>query len=378
LDIGQPIYIYAKAFSTETIQKLKKYEQRSKLLDFSATESTVKASVLTELQSIILPCASDYKLTQLNTIISSRSRQELLQRTLPQPFDLKTTSLQVLRYKPERRWVATLQLNQHDRVLVKAYTDGGYQVARNNAEVWQTIAPTHTVPFLGGSSIDHLLIFPWIIGQPLSTLLNSSLVCDGMTQTGEILAQLHHQKFYPLPTITRTDEATQILTLASDLTYLCPEWTKRIQTIAVQLATCLLHLPQMTCPIHGDFNAEQVLVHANQVKLIDFDRSVCGDSAIDLGSLIAKLHWSELRKQITPTDREHLTTSFLAGYRTASSHSLADEHILLYTLIGLLRIASEPFRSGESQWLEQIELILQRIELLMKDLSIGSIQSCSA
>jgi aminoglycoside phosphotransferase (APT) family kinase protein len=373
LDIGKPIHIYAKAFATGNVRKLKKYEQRSKASNFREAEPTVKASLLTELQSVILPCANDYKLTQLNTIISSRSRQALLQRVCPQQFNLKTASLQVLRYKPERRWVAKLQDNQHDRAIIKAYIPKGYSAARRNAEIWQTIAPSYTIPTLGESSVDHLLIFPWITGQPLSTLLNSGLSWDVMAQTGEILAQLHHHNSY-VPTMTRSDEATQILTLASDLTYLCPQWTKRIQTIAVHLATHLLHLPNMTCLIHGDFNTEQVLVHGNDIKLIDFDRSVCGDPAIDLGSLIAKLHWSELRKQITPTDREGFTASFLSGYRTVSSHSLTDQQVLLHTAVGLLRISSEPFRSGENHWLEQIDLILQRIEFLLKDISIGLIQ----
>jgi hypothetical protein len=53
---------------------------------------------------------------------------------------------------------------------------------------------------------------------------------------------------------------------------------------------------------------------------------------------------------------------------------LTDQQVLLHTAVGLLRISSEPFRSGENHWLEQIDLILQRIEFLLKDISIGLIQ----
>jgi aminoglycoside phosphotransferase (APT) family kinase protein len=375
LNIGKPVQIYAKAFANATASKLKKYQQRLEKIG----ENGLEQIVLENVKTIVSPFPHDYQLTQLTSLLNPRSRQQILQSVLPSQPDLRTAALQGLRYKPERRYVAKFQSDEWDQAIIKAYTRQGYQSAKRNAEIWQSIAPSYTIPISGHSSAENLLIFPWVEGRPLSDLLNTNqLTWDVLAQTGAILAQLHQQNPLHLPPTTRTDEATHLLTLASDLSWLCPQWTKRIQTIAVHLATHLLQLPVATCPIHGDFNAEQVLLHADGITLIDFDRSACGDPATDLGSFIAKLHWRELREQLTATDREQLASSLIAGYCTGSPHLITNERVQSYTAIGLLRLASEPFRSGEKNWIDQINAILQRVEAILQHLSESLNSSRSA
>ncbi|WNZ25851.1 aminoglycoside phosphotransferase family protein [Leptolyngbya sp. NK1-12] len=183
-----------------------------------------------------------------------------------------------------------------------------------------------------------------------------------MTQTGSALAQLHQQDPKHLRTLTRSDEATTLLTLAADLTWLCPQQKHRIQTIAVRLATVLLNAPPLRLPIHGDFNAEQVLLSSEGISVIDFDRAGRGDPATDLGSFIAKLEQAELCGRLSTYQCEQLAATLIAGYRTVAGDSISNDWIQLYVAVGLFRLASEPFRYCEPDWLAKISAILDRIE----------------
>ncbi|MDM9382258.1 aminoglycoside phosphotransferase family protein [Chlorogloeopsis sp. ULAP01] len=366
------VLAYAKAVTSA--KKLDKYSQRPGIIqDFGIGRTVFRREGI-----IFSVLPNDNALKRLPNLFDPQFRQEWLQKLLSDRPDLSQATLRALRYKPERRYVAQLSVGEQGQAVVKAYTSGNYQQALINANAFESIAPLQIVPELGHSSRDQFLVFPWIDGSPLSALISTAKVTwEKITQTGIALAQLHQQHPQHLNSLSRSDEAKNLLILGSDLSWLYPQWKNRIQVIAVQLSTALLNARPINFPIHGDFNAEQVLLspNTNDITFIDFDRAVCSDPATDLGSFIAKLIQDELRGVLSAEQREQIAAALIAGYRTAALEPISDDQIQLYTAIGLLRLGSDPFRYCEFDWLEKIDAILCRIEQLMNRLPFDRFHS---
>ncbi|WP_416673913.1 aminoglycoside phosphotransferase family protein [Egbenema bharatensis] len=368
---GTHTSIYAKAVASTSIDKLKKYQQRA---DVPGALGTGRIILLPE-KIIVSAFPNDNRLRQLPTLIDPTLRQKRLQKILPDCSELWTGTLHSLRYKPERRYVAQLQVKGQPQAIIKAYTNYSFRQVKANSKTFQSIDQVNIPSLIGHSRPNQLLIYPWVSGQSLHELITtSSLNEDIGIQTGAALAQIHQQNPKRLLNLTRTDEATTLLTVAANLSWLCPQWKHRIQTIAVQLAAALLSTPSPGIPIHGDFNAEQVIVHANGITFIDFDRAVRGDPMADLGSFVAKLHWSELCQILSAERREQLTSMLIAGYRDVAPERIDDEQIQRYTAIGLLRLAADPFRYCDPDWLNKIGLIIQRIEDLVMESCLSTAQ----
>ncbi|AUC61596.1 hypothetical protein AA637_10780 [Cyanobacterium sp. HL-69] len=349
---------YAKAVTSQ--DKLEKYAQRPGVIQ----DCGIGRTVFKPEKVIFSLLPNDSYLKRLPKLFDVRSREQTLQQLLLDHDDLSSLTLKTLRYKPERRYVAQLSTQTKPKAIVKAYSHREYPQAKINAHAFKSMAPLQILSKLGHSNGDRLLAFPWITGLTLADLI--TMTPDNTEKfilTGTALGLLHQQDPKNLKPLSRSDEAKNLLLLASDLTWLCPQWKHRIQNIAVELSTALLNAPITYRPIHGDFNGEQVLFsNSNDITFMDFDCAVRGDPAMDLGSFIAKLIRDELRGILSAKQCEKLAMALIAGYSTTAPETILDEHIQLYTAAGLFRLVAEPFRHCEFNWLEKIDIILCRIE----------------
>ncbi|MGY6529414.1 MAG: phosphotransferase family protein [Cyanobacterium sp.] len=352
------VLAYAKAVTNQ--DKLEKYVQRPGVIQ----DCGIGRTVFKPERVIFSLLPNDNKMKQLTKLFDVQSREQTLQKLLPDHDDLSSLTLKTLRYKPERRYVAQLSIPTKPEAIVKAYSHREYPQAEINAHAFKSIAPLHILPELGHSKGDRLLAFPWIMGLTLADLM--TIAPDNTEQfilTGTALGLLHQQDPKNLKPLSRGDEAKHLLLLASDLTWLCPQWKHRIQNIAVELSIAILNAPIIHRPIHGDFNGEQVLLsNRNDITFIDFDCAMGGDPAMDLGSFIAKLIRDELQGVLSTKQCEKLAMALVAGYRTTAPEVISDDQIQLYTAVGLFRLVAEPFRHCECNWLEKIDIILSRIE----------------
>jgi Ser/Thr protein kinase RdoA (MazF antagonist) len=344
--------------------KVEKYRHRpGKVQDFG-----IGRIVLESERIIFSVLPNDNVLKHLPRLWNSAQRQ--LKALLPEGFDLAQATLHPLRYKPERRYVAQLRTGDRAQATIKAYTPSDYAQACLNATAFH--GTPQIAPLLGQSDEHHFLVFPWIEGISLAEQINHT-TWETLAQAGKALALLHQQNPTHLKTLTRSDEAAILLTLAADLTWLCPKQKQRIQTIAIQLSTALFNLPALHIPIHGDFNAEQVLLlpadSANPIALIDFDRAIRSDPATDLGSFIAKLEREECCGRFAGDRREQIASILIAGYRSIAPDLISDQQIQLYRAFALFRLAADPFRYCEPDWLEKMSSILDRIEHHLSQLS---------
>src|SRR6266705_888572 len=113
-------------------------------------------------------------------------------------------------------------------------------------------------------------------------------------------------------------------------------------------------------PIHGDFQAEHVLLSEAEVRVVDLDEAARGNPAIDLGNFFAHLELDGIRGIVDAGRIEAYCEALLAGY----DPTLKGQAVVA-TAAGLLRLAIDPFRDREPNWPGTMETILRRAESLI-------------
>jgi hypothetical protein len=119
-------------------------------------------------------------------------------------------------------------------------------------------------------------------------------------------------------------------------------------------------------PIHGDFSADQVLVAAHGIGIIDYDQTRVGDPAADFGTFIARLEYSHLSGGLSGGRVGEIADALSDGYRHQAQCTQPSQTDL-YVAAGLLRLAPHSFRTRHADWPTHIEQVAQRAEQRFKD-----------
>jgi streptomycin 6-kinase len=351
---GTEVQIYAKAQRSDAEKKFQKARQNS------GVPGSLGAGriVLEDLAIVVSIFPNDSKLNALPLLANAETQNSLFCELFPENPDLWEGKLQSLRYKPERRYVAQLLAKGEAQAVLRIYTQPGYQAVR---DIWQNFESRGRLRFaqhLGSSDVHQILAFEWLSGCLLKEVIsNSKLAIAAVATVGAALAELHTQNPQKLPCLTREAEAASLLEVAAGISFVCPHLERPADDLAQQLTAYLINEPPVYRPIHGDFYADQVLLAEDTVAILDLDRAVCGDPSVDLGLFIAHLQRDALRGNLSSSQVESLKDSLLAGYSIATTPP-SSAQLELYTAIGLLRLAPEPFRYRQPNWPEQTEALL--------------------
>ena len=180
---------------------------------------------------------NDLKLPALQLLTDPVERTRMLRELLPDRSELWQGQLRCLRYRPERRYVAELRATEETRVLLKAYTRKAYSRCKHNAQSFQSSGVLRVARLLGCSDSNRLLAFEWLPGQLLMDLCTApELDGDAVEVTGAALATLHDQDSAELSCWTRAAEAADLLSLSSEIGFICPQLARRADELARRLA----------------------------------------------------------------------------------------------------------------------------------------------
>ena len=92
------------------------------------------------------------------------------------------------------------------------------------------------------------------------------------------------------------------------------------------------------CLIHGDAKPTHLMMHGDQVGIIDFDRACLGDPALDVGAFVAHFRKFDMRKK--NGERGPLTSLFLSEYEAQAPGEGLIRRAHLFESLTLLRMAS--------------------------------------
>ena len=298
----------------------------------------------------------DRRIASLGRLAHSEARERLLARVLPELPQLWNAELSELGYRPEMRFVGRLDGADGAAAVVKAYAEGGFDLARRASRAFRSGSRLRVAGRLGRSRKHRVIVQEWLPGDLVEeSILAGRPVGDAVAAAGEALAELHEQAGEDLPRLVRPTEAALLLQRAVEIGYLCPAIAQRSAALAVSLATRLLGYGYSESPLHGDFSPDQVLFDGRRAGIVDFDDAVRGDAARDLGAFVARLERMRMAGFLTPAGAEELGGRLAEGYRArAGARMPGEERIRHYVAIRLLTNAPGPFRlrlpAGPPRW----------------------------
>jgi len=354
---GRTFDAYAIAHRSDAAIKI----QNAREKDHAPGPLGIGRFVVEDLALVVSFFPNDRRLRTLPILVDETRCHRLFQKIFPDRAEMWKASVETIRYRPERRYSARLVVAGQPQAVLKVYGAEDYGIAARGAKALRSSPPLRVPRRIAKSSGRHLLAFDWMDGRLLQeALTDGSLESDVFERVGRALAVLHSQRAKGLPVRSRDAEAASLLHVAADLGVLWPPLAERAWDLARDVARGIVRGPDAVVPVHGDFQAEHVLLMDEEVRVIDLDEVARADPTIDLGNFLAHLELDRVRRVVDSGRVETYRDAFLAGYA-----STAKDRAGLATAAGLLRLAIDPFRDREPNWPETMETILGRAEELV-------------
>jgi aminoglycoside phosphotransferase (APT) family kinase protein len=278
---------------------------------------------LDECAAVVSFFPNDAKIRALRALARPGARKRLLRGLLPVRTGIKPGELECLAYKPHRRYVARLRGTEGEDVALKLYSAEAYAAARAGSEAFAPRDVLWLPRLLGSLDRQGILAFEWLAGRALREALADPLFWpEVLRDVGAALAEVHVQEPAGLPRWTAEAQAAAVRRVAESFGFLYPERGGRARRLAERLGTVLTSWPLRSRALHGDFNATQVLLAGGRVALLDFDRAVRGDPALDLGNFLGRLEYDTLTGHLAPAQVERAGEALLEGYGAADDRLL--------------------------------------------------------
>ncbi len=282
----------------------------------------------------------------------------LLSRILPDGLEWQGAHLHMIRYKPERRYVARIDLAGRPVAALKAYCPDDYLRAAKIAKVATGGRQSVRTPLrLGASDRHRVVAHEWLAGSQLEATASMEV----MEAVGNTLAVLHRRPKKHLARRRRREEASAIRESGRSLAELVPELQGRLKRLSTEVARRVREMEPRKIPIHGDFSPDQIVLGPFGVGVLDLDNAVLADPAADVGWFAADLEMRALGGDLFPSSSEGAIAALVAGYRDAGGEDLG-ERLPAYRAASLLSRAVEPFRYRSASWPQDIESVVRRAE----------------
>jgi aminoglycoside phosphotransferase (APT) family kinase protein len=374
LDLGGvPTLAYAKALRPSDAPRVD-----SRRPSTTSPHNVLLPSIATELHFF----PSDQKLPHLPRVTDTAWATPRTPRPSDNAPHSPVITIELLAYKPERRFVARWHLADGRCFVAKTYLAQDFDAVRRNAEFAQNCRSVSLSRLSGVRERRATLLFPWIQGQPLAEILpgtrhptNLPAVAAGVPPAveggvsppgvlpgswsvsmatfqavGECLARLHqHPVPSHLPGRFPPDEARRVDAFLPAIALLVPESRSLLEHLVPHLSSALRLHPHSRQLCHGDFHAGQVLLSPDGPHFLDLDELHVGDPMTDLASFIAHLEHETIRGNLDSRRRDTISAALLHGYASALGTPIPTH---LPTLVAARLLAETPhfFRTRDPHW----------------------------
>lgn len=285
-------------------------------------------------------------------------------------FSGRRTSIEILRYKPERRVVARVDLVAVDGITTPVLVRyGAKPIGHSLAALARALDDGGVgcpVP-IAVRDEGRVTIDPFLPGQTLADAVQAGSACP--FDVADAVAAFH-QVTATAPGLGRrlpSDEADRAASSLQGLAALQPGLAELTASLGRTLADGqpIDPTPDRLRLIHGDLHPGNVLIDdtptgSGRPWFIDLDRAALGQPELDLGTLLAQAIAIEVRRPgWSPTALEYAET-VIDGYRSTSRGQPIDERALAWhTSVALIDQALLVVRQLEPNGQAAAELILK-------------------
>jgi Ser/Thr protein kinase RdoA (MazF antagonist) len=322
--------------------------------------------VLEEDLVVVSVFPNDHNLAALTSLSDVESVWVLLIRLGLVATDTRPVSIELIRYRPERRCVAEVSSECGFRAILKFYSEEEYSVACRNSVALQSGDLLRIPRRLGYLDHERIVALEHLPGQLLfDRLLDSSVDGEILSNVAAALAELHAQGSDRLEPRKRESEVAHALAVADFVSFLCPRLAPRVHRVADDLCRRFVREPFELSAIHGDFSPRQVLLDSDRVGFVDLDNAGLGNPTEDLGSFLSRLELDSIRGFIDQRLVEPMGQTLVDAYASATGRRVGGS-VALFTAFALFRLISHPFRKREPAWPDRMAAMLDRIECLLQ------------
>jgi Ser/Thr protein kinase RdoA (MazF antagonist) len=289
------------------------------------------------LPALLVPLAADRELPAARRLVDPDRRARLLTK-----LGLADARLTVLRYKPGRRVVLRADGPEGPRAVVKLHgLTSDWKAARAGARFCEAAGGPAVI---GISKRNRAIAVSWAAGNELDAHASA----QSFRLAGLALAAAHAR---PACETLRRFRPPDSRTAIRAIEALDPHLGAFARGLSLpELPDCV------TCPIHGDFSADQVVVGRDGASIVDWDRAAIGPPARDLGSALARLDLDGIRG----TDVTEAAEALFEGYVSLRPLPPAED-IAAHRAHALLALSTDGFRARRSGWDVEIRTILDQI-----------------
>ena len=309
---------------------------------------------------------NDLRVPSLASVADPERLQGLLRRVFSESPDLWGGTLRRLAYKPERRYVAAVEVEGVPRAVLRLYSRAGFASLRPLSLALAKGRFDESVTRLGRSQRRAAVGYRWVEGEPLHEIIaDPARDLRGAVHAGEALAALHLRRVpraAPDASVDIAQTRASAETVATLLPHLAPRLAEAVRTIARRLSERIVEARI----VHGDFYAKQVVVTRAGATLVDLDALGWGEPLRDLGTFAAHLVRDAVGERISFARAEAAHQALLGGYEDAGG-SLDRDVLELYTAAALLWIAPHFFRGRDVDWPARTESLLAILEGLLRN-----------
>ncbi len=259
------------------------------------------------------------------------------------------TRVEVLRYKPERRVVARIDLATNDRTtpLLVRYTTT--QQARHIADLAQHLRGHGVAAPAPLAQLDHdrVTIDEFIEGTQLRDAVRAG-GADPKAVAEAINAFHGAPPTGSMPVRTPVDELQRCRLGLDGL----GDWYPAVaQAAAETMANLERHLPEARSQVtlHGDLHTKNILVDRQRVAFVDLERVAVGSAAIDLGFLTAHAIALGIRQPGWSPTATAFTADVVDAYRRRTER-IEPSALAWHTALGLVEQALLVVRHLEQGW----------------------------
>lgn len=354
--------VYAKAYPADQNAKLAKAAVLSRQ-ELSGLPGRV---VIEDLGLILIPFPLDDELPLLQRIAARDGRESLLRRLIGQRPGLADADLNLLSYKPERRFVARLDLRGKPCGVLKIHAQAEFEPINRATKRLHSIQAICAPQTLGYSNRHRAVLLSWLAGESLTSLLsNPSQAVEALALVGATLAKLHGERVTKIPLRSRQEDSAEIDNLRNTFSFLTAELSDTRNRQVQQCSQAICDLSDKLVTTHGDFHLKQSILQQNSAALIDLDSLALGNASYDVGNFLAHLDRELIVGNFTAEQHDLYCESFLRSYVEARGE-LTPSELRVYRVAGLLKLAQEPFRLRLSHWLLRTSQIMERCEELLR------------
>ena len=254
---------YAKAYRPDDRAKVRKR------LDAPGVATVLGPGpfLLDDVAVLVCPFPNDAEVEVLPVLGDRQGRADLLRRVLPDRPDLWEGELRPLAYKPERRYVARLDVGGDPRAVIKAYSPDGFARVSRSAKLLRSRGPLRLPRRLGRSERHRVLALDWIPGRPLNEVLATPTFDPRpLESVGGALAVLHAAAGGKLEVVDRGAESAGLLAVADGLASMAGR-TPAAEAVAIarQLTSRLADRRPRVVSTHGDLHPQQVIISGEEI-----------------------------------------------------------------------------------------------------------------